>query len=83
MDLHPLLVALMSENNDVRAQAEESLNNEWLHKAPDSLLLQLAAQGRVAESETVDPTTSPANPGTVVFSRVAASGGIQDLQDGG
>ena len=53
MDLQPLLVALMSDNNDVRSQAEKSLNDDWLHNASDSLLLQLAAQSRVAESETV------------------------------
>src|ERR1700733_13079208 len=53
MDLQPLLVALMSENNDIRTQAEKSLNEEWLLKASDTLLLQLAAQSRVAESETV------------------------------
>ena len=55
MDLQPLLVALMSENNDIRSQAEKSLNDEWLQNASDSLLLQLAAQTRVAESETVPP----------------------------
>jgi hypothetical protein len=53
MDLQPLLVALMSENNDVRSQAEKSLNDDWLQNASDSLLLQLAAQSRVADSETV------------------------------
>jgi len=53
MDLQTLLVALMSENNDIRSQAEKSLNDEWLKNAPDSLLLQLGAQSRVAESETV------------------------------
>ena len=53
MDLQPLLVALMSENNDVRTQAETTLNDQWLQNASDSLLLQLAAQGRLAEAETV------------------------------
>ena len=53
MDLQPLLVALMSENNDIRQQAEKSLNDDWLQNASDSLLVQLATQGRVAESETV------------------------------
>lgn len=54
MDLQTLLVALMSENNDIRSQAEKSLNDEWLQKAPDSLLLQLGAQSRVADSDTVN-----------------------------
>ena len=53
MDLQTLLVALMSENNDVRSQAEKSLNDQWLQNAPDSLLVQLGVQSRVAESETV------------------------------
>ena len=53
MDLQPLLVALMSDNNDIRQQAEKSLNDEWLENAPDSLLLQLAKQTRVADTETV------------------------------
>lgn len=53
MDLQPLLVALMSENNDVRTQAETTLNEQWLQNASDHLLVQLAAQGRMAESETV------------------------------
>lgn len=58
MDLQTLLVALMSEHNDIRSQAEKSLNDEWLQNAPDSLLLQLGAQSRVADSETVhsDPS---------------------------
>ena len=53
MDLQPLLVALMSDNNDIRQQAEKSLNDEWLENAPDSLLLQLAKQTRVGETDTV------------------------------
>ena len=53
MDLQPLLVALMSDSNDIRQQAEKSLNDEWLENAPDSLLLQLAKQTRVGETETV------------------------------
>jgi len=55
MDLQPLLVALMSSDNDIRQQAEKSLNDEWLENAPDSLLLQLAKQTRVGETETVRP----------------------------
>ena len=55
MDLQPLLVALMSNDNDIRQQAEKSLNDEWLENAPDSLLLQLAKQTRVGETETVLP----------------------------
>ena len=55
MDLQPLLVALMSENNDMRSQAEKSLNDEWVQNASDSLLLQLATQTRIADSETVRP----------------------------
>jgi hypothetical protein len=54
---------LMSENNDIRSQAEKSLNDDWLQKAPDSLLIQLAAQTRVAESETV-----PSNGGAILTS---------------
>lgn len=65
MDLQPLLVALMSENNDIRTQAEKSLNEEWLLKASDTLLLQLAAQSRVAESDS-----------TIVCSGVATPGGF-------
>jgi hypothetical protein len=53
MNIQPLLVALISENNDIRQQAEKSLNDEWLQNASDQLLLQLATQTRVAESETV------------------------------
>lgn len=53
MDIQPLLVALMSEHNDVRSQAEKSLNDDWLQNASDQLLVQLATQSRVAESETV------------------------------
>jgi importin-5 len=55
MDLQRLLGALMSEDNDIRSQAESVLNEQWLHKAPDALLVQLAAQSRVAESDTVRP----------------------------
>jgi hypothetical protein len=43
----------MSDNNDIRAQAEKSLNDEWLENAPDSLVLQLAQKTRVGDSETV------------------------------
>ena len=53
MDLQPLLVALMSDNNDIRQQAENSLNDEWLERAPDALLLQLTKQTRVGGTETV------------------------------
>jgi hypothetical protein len=57
MDIQPLLVALMSENNDIRQQAETSLNDDWLQKASDSLLLQLAMQTGIADSETVSEVT--------------------------
>ena len=79
MDLQTLLVALMSENNDVRSQAEKSLNDEWLQNAPDSLLLQLGAQSRVAESETVSCASPPGlTLGPIVCRRVAAPNIIQD-----
>jgi hypothetical protein len=44
---------LMSENNEIRSRAEKSLNEEWLQKSSDSLLLQLVAQCRGAEKDTV------------------------------
>jgi hypothetical protein len=53
MDLTPLLNALMSENNDIRSQAEKSLNDDWIARASDSLLVQLARHTRIGESETV------------------------------
>jgi importin-5 len=52
MVLQPLLVALMSEDNDVRQQAEKSLNDEWLQSS-DQLLIQLVNQIRIADNETV------------------------------
>ena len=55
MDLQQILVALMSEDNDIRTKAETVLNEEWLHKASDTLLLELAAQSRSAESDDVFP----------------------------
>jgi hypothetical protein len=57
MDLQPLLTALMSEDNDVRAQAEKSLNDDWLQNASDQLLIQLVTQTRIADNETVQPCT--------------------------
>lgn len=77
MDLQTLLVALMSENNDVRSQAEKSLNDEWLQNAPDSLLVQLGAQSRVAESETVCAANWPClTLGPIVCCSVAAPNSI-------
>ena len=80
MDLQPLLVALMSENNDIRSQAEKSLNDEWLQNASDSLLIQLAAQSRIAESETVCHRCGPWLMLGSIFRRcVIASSGFQDF----
>jgi hypothetical protein len=53
MDLTPLLTALMSGNNDIRAQAEQSLNDDWIATGPDALLVQLARQTRLGADETV------------------------------
>jgi hypothetical protein len=53
MDFQSLLVALMSENNDIRAQAEKSLNDDWLQAHSDQTLIELARQMRVADSEIV------------------------------
>jgi hypothetical protein len=81
MDLQTLLVALMSENNDIRSQAEKSLNDEWLKNAPDSLLLQLGAQSRVAESETVSCAIQPyLTSGSIIRRCAATPNSIQDTQ---
>jgi len=53
MDFQSLLVALMSENNDIRAQAETALNDDWLQSHSDQTLIELARQMRIADSEIV------------------------------
>jgi len=53
MALVPLLNALMSGNNEIRSQAEQSLNDHWIAHDADSLLIQLATQTRLGGDETV------------------------------
>lgn len=51
--LQQLLGALASSDNASRAQAEESLNNEWIAVRPDMLLSGLAERARVADDPVV------------------------------
>ncbi|KAK2825759.1 hypothetical protein FQN49_007395, partial [Arthroderma sp. PD_2] len=47
--LSQLLLALSSADNNVRTQAEEQLNNEWVQGRPDVLLMGLAEQIQASE----------------------------------
>ena len=44
--LEQLLPALASPDNNIRSQAEDNLNNEWIANQPDLLLTGLAEQAR-------------------------------------
>jgi len=79
MDLQPLLVALMSEDNEVRQQAEKSLNDEWLQNASDQLLIQLVTQTRFADSETVRSSVAMLTVDPLVCRCSSAAGRLQDL----
>lgn len=57
--LQQLLGALASSDNTSRAQAEESLNNEWIAARPDMLLSGLAERARVADDPVVSFPSLP------------------------
>ncbi|KAL4896488.1 armadillo-type protein [Aspergillus ambiguus] len=63
--LSQLLRALSTPDNNVRAQAEEQLNNDWIQNRPDVLLMGLAEQIQGAE-EVVTRAFS-----AVLFRRIA------------
>ena len=56
--LQQLLQALSSADNAVRAQAEESLNNEWVIARPEVLLMGLVEQMQGTEDPTVQEIRS-------------------------
>jgi importin-5 len=51
--LTQLLRGLGSPDNNVRSQAEDQLNNEWVAKRPDLLLMGLVEQIRGGEDNAV------------------------------
>lgn len=51
--LSQLLGALGTPDNNVRSQAEEQLNNDWIQNRPDVLLMGLAEQLEGAEETVV------------------------------
>jgi hypothetical protein len=51
--LTQLLQALQSTDNTARAQAEETLNGEWVNQRPDMLLIGLAEQMQGSQEEGV------------------------------
>lgn len=51
--LAQLLQGLQSTDNTVRSQAESNLNEEWVQKRPDVLLMGLAEQMQGAQDEGV------------------------------
>jgi importin-5 len=51
--LSQLLRALSTPDNNVRSQAEEQLNTDWVQNRPDVLLLGLAEQVQGAEESGV------------------------------
>lgn len=51
--LQQLLLGLESSDNNIRAEAEQSLNNDWISGSPDFLLSGLAEQVRAADSPSV------------------------------
>jgi importin-5 len=48
-----LLQSLVSPDNNVRSQAETQLNDEWVAKRPDILLMGLVEQMRGSEDSQV------------------------------
>ncbi|BFZ56430.1 importin subunit beta-3 [Savitreella phatthalungensis] len=73
-DLVTLLSALTSVDNNVRTQAEKSLNEEWIAQRPDVLLVGLAEQAGAAQQvalrsfsavllRRIAPKDSPSNTG--------------------
>lgn len=55
--LSQLLRALSTPDNNVRSQAEEQLNNDWVQNRPDVLLMGLAEQIQGAEDSGVSQAT--------------------------
>jgi hypothetical protein len=51
--LSQLLRALSTPDNNIRSQAEEQLNNDWIQNRPDVLLMGLAEQLEGAEETGV------------------------------
>jgi len=51
--LTQILQGLQSADNNVRSQAEEVLNNEWVVARPAELLMGLAEQAKEAQDITV------------------------------
>jgi len=51
--LTQILRGLQSADNNVRSQAEEVLNNEWVVARPAELLMGLAEQAKDAQDITV------------------------------
>ena len=51
--LAELLVALQSTDNSERTRAEQQLNDEWVAKRPDVLLMGLAEQMQGSQDEGV------------------------------
>lgn len=56
--LSQLLQALSSSDNNVRSQAEEQLNNEWVQARPEMLLMGLVEQIQRAEQPSVRQNTN-------------------------
>lgn len=54
-----LLQGLQSADNNVRAHAEDQLNNEWIVARPDVLLMGLVEQVQGASDAGVQPSLSP------------------------
>lgn len=57
--LQQLLPALASPDNNIRLQAEENLNTEWIANQPDLLLTGLAEQVRTNEDAGVSDLQWP------------------------
>lgn len=53
--LGQLLQALSSPDNNLRAQAEEQLNNDWTLNRPDMLLMGLVEQIQASQDPSVCP----------------------------
>ena len=51
--LDHVLQALQSTDNNVRSQAEKTLNDDWLNQRPDMLLMGLAEQMQGSPDEGV------------------------------
>lgn len=72
MELQKLLTALTAANNEVRSAAEAALNNDWLGKNPDVLMIGLTEQTRF------NPEDMARSFAAVLFRRLASKSSPQD-----